>query len=50
MQVAELYRAGFSASLIASKLGVAVTEVELTIALAEQGSLTEESGGEPPPG
>ncbi|MDR3337012.1 MAG: hypothetical protein LBT16_07395 [Treponema sp.] len=32
-QVAELYRAGFSANLIASRLGASVTEVELAIAL-----------------
>ncbi|MDR1411272.1 MAG: hypothetical protein LBI91_03595 [Spirochaetaceae bacterium] len=33
-RVAELYRAGFSSSLIASRLGATVTEVELAIALA----------------
>jgi hypothetical protein len=35
-KVAELYRAGFSSSLIASRLGAAITEVELAIALAER--------------
>jgi hypothetical protein len=35
-QVAELYRAGFSANLIASRLGASVTEVELAIALVEK--------------
>jgi hypothetical protein len=37
-QAVELHRAGFSAGLIASKLGATVTEVELAIALAGQGS------------
>jgi hypothetical protein len=36
-RVTELYRAGFSSSLIASRLGATVTEVELAIALAERG-------------
>ncbi|MDR2052287.1 MAG: hypothetical protein LBP80_02655 [Treponema sp.] len=36
-RVAELYRAGFSSSLIASRLGATITEVELAIALVEQG-------------
>jgi hypothetical protein len=35
-RVAELYRAGFSSSLIASRLGATITEVELAIALAER--------------
>jgi hypothetical protein len=35
-KVAELYRAGFSSSLIASRLGAAVTEVELAIAIVER--------------
>jgi hypothetical protein len=35
-RVAELYRAGFSSSLIASRLGAAITEVELAIALVER--------------
>ncbi|MDR1352347.1 MAG: hypothetical protein LBK05_03600 [Treponema sp.] len=35
-RVAELYRAGFSSSLIAARLGATVTEVELAIALAER--------------
>jgi hypothetical protein len=36
-RVTELYRAGFSSSLIASRQGATVTEVELAIALAERG-------------
>ncbi|MDR2786293.1 MAG: hypothetical protein LBB83_10310 [Treponema sp.] len=36
-RVAELYRAGFSSSLIASRLGATITEVELAIALVERG-------------
>jgi hypothetical protein len=35
-RVAELYRAGFSSSLIASRLGATITEVELAIALVER--------------
>jgi hypothetical protein len=35
-RVAELYRAGFSSSLIASRLGSTITEVELAITLAER--------------
>jgi hypothetical protein len=35
-RVAELYRAGFSSNLIASRLGSTVTEVELAIALVER--------------
>jgi hypothetical protein len=34
-QVAELYRGGFSADLIASRLGVALAEVDLAIAILE---------------
>jgi hypothetical protein len=34
-QVAELYRAGFSPDLIAARLGAAVSEVELAVALVE---------------
>ncbi|MDR2516101.1 MAG: hypothetical protein LBC88_01820 [Spirochaetaceae bacterium] len=36
VQAVELYRAGLSSSLIASKLGVTVTEVELAIAVAKR--------------
>jgi hypothetical protein len=35
-QAAELYRAGFSPELIAARLGAALSEVELAIALAER--------------
>jgi hypothetical protein len=35
-QVAELAKAGFAASLIATRLGVSISEVELAIAIAEQ--------------
>ena len=35
-RVAELYRAGFSADLIAQRIGASVAEVELAISLAEQ--------------
>jgi hypothetical protein len=35
-QVAELYRAGFAPELIAARLGVSISEVELAIAIAEQ--------------
>ena len=35
-RVAELYRAGFSSNLIASRLGATITEVELAIALVER--------------
>jgi hypothetical protein len=35
-QVAELYRAGFSSDLIAARLGAAVSEVELAVALVER--------------
>jgi hypothetical protein len=35
-RVAEFYRAGFSSSLIASRLGATITEVELAIALVER--------------
>ncbi|MDR1908837.1 MAG: hypothetical protein LBQ35_02855 [Spirochaetaceae bacterium] len=43
----ELYRAGLSPGLIASKLGVTVTEVELTVTLAKRkGSAQEDPGPE----
>jgi hypothetical protein len=35
-QVMELHRAGFSSNLIASKLGAAITEVELAIAMSKR--------------
>jgi hypothetical protein len=38
-QVAELYRGGFSADLIASRLGVALAEVDLAIAILESRGL-----------
>jgi hypothetical protein len=37
-QVAELAKAGFSPNLIATRLGVSISEVELAIAIAEQKS------------
>lgn len=37
-QIAELSRAGFSPNLIATRLGVSISEVELAIAIAEQRS------------
>ncbi|MDR0706936.1 MAG: hypothetical protein LBF60_03535 [Treponema sp.] len=37
-QIAELSRAGFSPNLIATRLGMSISEVELAIAIAEQRS------------
>jgi hypothetical protein len=37
-QIAELSRAGFSSNLIATRLGMSISEVELAIAIAEQRS------------
>jgi hypothetical protein len=44
-QAVELHRAGLSPGLIASKLGVTVTEVELTIALAKHNASAHEDSG-----
>jgi hypothetical protein len=37
-QIAELFKAGFSPNLIATRLGISISEIELAIAIAEQRS------------